>query len=304
MPGTSSYKTYGEFLAERFDRKMQKLSVNVGFSCPNRDGSIGSGGCLYCNNDAFVPAYCNPGDSVTEQLRKGKEFFGRKYPDMGYMAYFQAYTSTYSNMGRLLAAYREALEVPGVEALVIATRPDCVPDRLLTELATLGRETGSRIMMEIGVESTFDATLKAVNRGHTWQQAADAINRCASSGFDVCVHLIFGLPGETRAMMLESVERVCSLPVTSLKFHQLQVVKGSALHMQRERGEVDVKLFDVDEYLDLCVDIVGRVPRHIAIERFTASSPAHLLEAPRWNLKNYQFVNLLNNRLEGFTCRR
>lgn len=299
MPETSSYKTYSEFLAERFPWKMQKLSVNVGFTCPNRDGSIGTGGCTYCNNDAFVPRYCSTTDPVAEQLRKGKDFFGRKYPDMHYMAYFQAYTSTYSNVDTLLRAYAEALNVDAVEALVIATRPDCLSKQLLTDLKRLSDETGARIMFEIGVESSHDATLAIVNRGHTWARAQLAIDMIAQEGFDVCAHLIFGLPGETLRMMLQSVDRIVAAPVTSLKFHQLQVIKGTPMHRQWELGEVMLKLFGSDEYLALCEEVIDHVPHHIAIERFTASTPSHLLVAPRWNLKNYQFVNLLNARIKG-----
>lgn len=273
---------------------MQKLSVNTGSTCPNRDGTIGTGGCYYCNNLAFVPSYCSPADSVTEQLEKGKAFFGRKYPDMRYLAYFQAYTSTYSrHRERSTAYYREALQVDKIEGSVISTRPDCIDDRLLSELESLSERTGKRIMFEIGIETIHDETLKSINRGHTCRQAVEAIEKTASGKFDICVHLIMGLPGETESMMLETIDFVCGLPVTSLKLHQLQIIEGTRFARLWRENPGMFRLFSAGEYLDFCRKVIKRVPGHIAIERFTSSAPEKLLLAPRWGMKNHEFVDKL-----------
>lgn len=291
------YRDYSSLLAELFPgSKMQKLTINAGFSCPNRDGTIGRGGCAYCDNQSFSPSLPSPGN-ITAQLEAGKRFFGRKYPEMRYLAYFQSYTNTHGDPGRLLSLYREALAVEGVDGLIIGTRPDCVPQPLLEMIAGLN----APVMLEFGAESSHNATLERVNRCHTWEQTVDAVERSAALGFHVGLHFIMGLPGDTRPMMLETVRRACDLPVSSLKFHQLQLIRNTPL---ANDPPADLTLFSVNDYLDLCVDIIATVrqaaPR-IAIERFTSSAPADLLVAPKWGLKNYQFTNLLRNRLAAIT---
>lgn len=286
------YTDYATYLSRHFDGKVQKLTVDAGFSCPNRDGSKGRGGCAYCNNASFSPSLPGNAKSVTEQLTAGKKFFASKYPSMRYLAYFQSYTNTYGDIRQLMALYNEALSVPDVVGLIIGTRPDMMPDSLLEELARLAQE-GRYIMVEYGAESCHDKTLERVNRCHTWADTVDAVNRTHDAGLHVGLHLIMGLPGESRDMMLETVRKSCQLPVDVLKLHQLQILRGTRLALETDT----IKTFELDEYLDLCVEIVSLVPRHIAIERFTSSAPASLLIAPRWGVKNYQFVNLLNNRL-------
>lgn len=287
------YTDYATYLSRHFNGKVQKLTVDAGFTCPNRDGSKGRGGCAYCNNASFSPSLQGNAKSVTEQLAAGKDFFACKYPTMRYLAYFQSYTNTYGDVGRLMALYREALSVPDVVGLIIGTRPDMMPDRLLEELAGLAQE-GRYIMIEYGAESCHDETLERVNRCHTWDDTVDAVNRTHDAGLHVGLHLIMGLPGESRDMMLETVRRSCQLPVDVLKLHQLQILRGTRLALEADR----IRTFTVSDYIDLCADIVRIVPRSIAIERFTSSAPAELLIAPRWGLKNYQFVNLLKKRLE------
>lgn len=299
------YRDYSDFLAERFPgRKMQKLTVDAGFSCPNRDGTLSRGGCSYCNNSSFSPMSDGSGRthlSVPEQIERSREFFGRKYPDMGYLAYFQSYTNTHGEISRLLALYDEALGAPGVEGLVIGTRPDCLPEPLLDALEGR-RRTGARIMIELGVESSYDETLRRVNRCHTWACVEDAVARLRRHEIPVGLHLIMGLPGESRAMMLETVRRAAALRPDTIKFHQLQIIEGSALARQYTADSRCVELFTPEAYLDLCVEIVGlmnTLAPGTAIDRFTSSAPADMLVAPRWGLKNYQFVNLLHRRLAG-----
>lgn len=292
---TIPYRDYSAFLAGHFPCKMQKIAVDAGFSCPNRDGTISTGGCSYCNNASFNPAYCRTGLSVTDQLKRGKEFFGRKYPQMRYLAYFQAYTSTHSaHTEALMELYREALAVDGVDGLIISTRPDCVDPALLSRIASLGK-----VIMEYGAESSHDATLAAVNRGHTWADTCRAVRATAEAGMPVGLHLIMGLPGETTDMMLQTIDRINTLPVDVVKIHQLQLIRGTRLASQVSSGELSVSLFDVDSYIRLCADIINRLRPDIAIERFVSQSPDDLLIAPRWGLKNYQFTNLLLNYLNG-----
>ncbi len=286
------YTDYASYLARYFDGKVQKLTVNAGFTCPNRDGSKGRGGCSYCNNASFSPAITGHDSSVTGQIEAGKRFFGRKYPSMKYLAYFQSYTSTYGDIERLIDLYQEALSVDGVVGLVIGTRPDMMPQALLDRLAEIGRER--YVMIEYGAESSHDVTLGLVNRCHTWSDTVNAVMRTHRAGIHVGLHLIMGLPGETRDMMLQTVRHVCALPVDVLKFHQLQILRGTRLAIKAD----SLRTFTVGDYIDLCADIVEIVPHSIAIERFTSSAPAELLIAPRWGLKNYQFVNLLKKRLE------
>ncbi len=291
------YRDFAAFLSERFDHKVQKITVNAGFSCPNRDGSKGRGGCSYCNNRSFSPAFAEGAVNIEEQLEKGKQFFARKYPEMRYLAYFQAYTNTHSNNKEaLLRLYERALAVDDVEGLIIGTRPDCVDSDLLKRIASL-RSDGNLIMMEYGAETSHDATLEAVNRCHTWQDTVNAVNLTARSGLTVGIHLIMGLPGETEDMMLETIRRVNTLPVDVVKIHQLQVIKGTLLGRQWENGEITLPVFTPESYAELCCKIVRTLRKDIAIERFVSSSPAELLIAPRWGLKNYEFTAIVNRKL-------
>lgn len=289
------YRDFSDFLAEHFSGKIQKISINAGFTCPNRDGTVGTGGCTYCNNQTFNPSYCVPTLTVTQQLEEGKRFFARKYPEMRYLAYFQAYTNTYGDVERLRALYEEALAVDGVVGLIIGTRPDCMPDVLLDYLESLSRRCF--VLVEYGAETSHNSTLALINRCHTWEQTVDAVTRTVARGIHVGLHFIMGLPGETVDMMLQSVDALSRLPVDTVKFHQLQIIRGTRLARDIEKGLYDVPRMTVEEYIDLCAKIVRRINPAIAIERFTSQSPEELLIYPKWGLKNYQFVNLLNGRL-------
>lgn len=295
---TTPWRNYSDYLSRIFPGiKVQKIAVNAGFSCPNRDGTKGRGGCTYCNNTTFNPAYCSPRLSVAQQMAKGRDFFARKYPEMKYLAYFQAYTNTHGPVDRVLGLYREALSQPDVVGLIIGTRPDCMPDPLLEQLARM-RAEGVYIMIEYGAESSHDETLRRVNRCHTWSDTADAVRRTHSAGIDTGLHLIMGLPGETREMMLSTIDAVNTLPVDTVKIHQLQLVRETRMAADIEAGLYDIPRFTVEEYADLCRDIVRRLRSDIAIERFVSQSPADMLIYPRWGLKNYQFTNLLQQRLK------
>ena len=295
MTERKRYREFGDFLRERFPFKAQKIAINAGFTCPNRDGSKGRGGCTYCNNQTFNPGYCQTDKSVTDQLAEGVRFFSRKYPEMRYLAYFQAYTSTYGEQERLERLYEEALGYPGVVGLVIGTRPDCMPDRLLDYLARLSERV--LVLVEYGVESTLDRTLRRINRGHDFAEAEEAIRRTAARGIAVGAHLILGLPGESRDEILGHADRLSELPLTTLKLHQLQLIRHTRMALEFERQPEDFHLFTVDEYIDLAIDFIERLDPAIALERFVSQSPKELLIAPDWGLKNYEFTARVNRRL-------
>lgn len=288
-------KEYNQYIREKIGRRGQKLSVNIGASCPNRDGSIGVGGCAFCNNKSFSPEYCDAEKSVTQQITEGKAFFRKKYPDMAYLAYFQSYTNTYGETKKLLTLYKEALACEEVLGIVIGTRPDCIAEDLLEGLAEIAKET--YVCVELGAESIYDETLKKINRGHTWSCTQEAVDRLARKGIDVGLHFIMGLPGESRDDMLKVADEVSKMPIALIKLHQLQIIESSLFARSFLSGELDVELWTAEEYLDFCAAFVKRLREDIVIERFTSQSPPEMVIAPKWGLKNYEFMNLLRKRI-------
>lgn len=296
------YNDYTTFLRRHFDVKVQKLTVNAGFTCPNRDGTVGWGGCTYCNNQTFNPDYCRTERSVTEQLMEGKHFFARKYPDMRYLAYFQAYTNTYASLPALQRLYEEALAVDGVVGLVIGTRPDCMPASLLFYLEQLARHTF--VLVEYGIESTSDDTLRRINRGHTMAVAADAIERTAACGIPVGGHVILGLPGEDDRCLMRQARDVSALPLTLLKMHQLQLVRGTRMAAEFQADPSSFRLYTADEYVDVVVGYLRRLRPSLVVERFVSQSPRQLLLAPDWGLKNYEFTARVVRRMQELGARQ
>lgn len=273
---------------------MQKLSVNTGNTCPNRDGTLGRGGCIYCNNLSFTPAYCFDGMSVARQIEAGKRFFGRKYRDMQFLAYFQSYTSTYAtDTARFSAIISEALDIDRVVGIVIGTRPDCLDPETIDMLAAHNAE--APVFIELGIESLCDETLRLINRGHTARQSRQAIHQLVERSLHVGAHLIAGLPGESQQIMLDSILEVCDLGVESIKLHQLQILRDTPLHKLWETGQIKLHPWNLNDYLDFCVKVIETVPEEMCIERFLASAPPDMVVAPRWNIKNYEFVNKLNS---------
>lgn len=290
------YNEYGTWLKQQFPFKVQKISLNAGFTCPNRDGSIGVGGCTYCNNQTFNPAYCQTEKSITQQLEEGKCFFGKKYPEMKYLAYFQAYTNTYGKVEDLVRKYEEALNVDGVVGLVIGTRPDCMPDELLDYLEELNKRTF--LVVEYGIESVYDKTLLSINRGHNHRATVAAIERTAARGIKTGGHIILGLPGETNEDILKEASILSALPLTTLKLHQLQLIKGTRMADDFFQDSSSFHLFTADEYVDLVIDFVERLDPSIILERFVSQSPSSLLAVKGWGLKNYEFVEKVRKRME------
>ena len=290
------YVEFGPWLQSELGCKVQKISVNAGMTCPNRDGTLGTGGCTFCNNQTFNPAYCRTEKSVTQQLEEGKQFFARKYPAMKYLAYFQAYTNTYAELDRLVSLYEEALRVPDVVGLVIGTRPDCMPDNLLDYLEELNRRTF--LIVEYGVESANDETLLRINRGHTFRQSCEAIRRTAERGIRVGAHVILGFPREPFDELMRQAEEIGRLPLTTLKLHQLQIIRGTQL--AREYAEQPWAVPTAEEYIDLVLHYISRLPYGLVMERFVSQSPPEMVIAPQWGLKNHEFANLLRNRIAKF----
>ena len=289
------YNDLSAYLAAQFPYKVQKISLNAGFTCPNRDGTVGYGGCTYCNNQTFNPAYCKTEKSVTEQLEEGKKFFARKYPEMKFLAYFQAYTNTYAELEELKRKYEEALSVSDVVGLVIGTRPDCMPDALLDYLEELNKRTF--LIVEYGVESTDNITLRRINRGHTFEVAEEAICKTSARGIRVGAHIILGLPGEEREALVKQAGLLSSLPLTTLKLHQLQLIKGTRMASEHEKQPEDFHLYTADEYIDLVIDYVEHLRPDIVLERFVSQSPKELLIAPDWGLKNHEFTDKVKKRM-------
>ena len=288
------YKEFGTWLQAELGCKAQKLSVDAGLPCPNRDGTVGRGGCTFCDNRTFNPAYCRQGGSITDQLEAGKRFFSRKYPSMKYLAYFQSYSNSYGTLSHLKDLYEEALRVPDVVGLVIGTRPDCMPDALLEYLEELNRRTF--LLVEYGVESANEETLVRVNRGHTFAQARECIIRTAQRGIRVGVHMILGFPWEPRSELISQAQLIASLPITPLKLHQLQVIRGTQL--AREYELHPWPLPTAEEYVDLVLEYISHLPPSLVLERFVSQSPPEYVIAPRWGLKNHEFSALVKKAIQ------
>lgn len=287
---------FAHFIRSFFpNEKIQKITLNAGTTCPNRDGLRGRGGCTYCNNHSFSPAFAEGKSSITEQLERGIEFFRYKYPEMRYLAYFQTYTSTYGKTTKeLIALYREALQNPKVVGVIVGTRPDCMPEELLDFFTELKRS--HFVAVEYGVESTNDFTLESVNRGHTWQQSCEAIEKTASKGIPVGAHLILGLPGEEHSDFMTHAKRLSHLPLSLLKIHQLQIVKHTVMAAHYSAHPEAFHFFTPDEYADLCLDFLEQLSPTITVDRFVSQTPPELLIAPRWDMKNYAFTALLQRK--------
>lgn len=291
---TPYYYDYGTWIRHRFPFRVQKISVDAGFTCPNRDGRLSTGGCIYCDNRTFNPAYCQRQDSITLQLEAGKLFFARKYPEMKYLAYFQAYTNTYASIDHLRQLYEEALRVKDVVGIVIGTRPDCVSDELLDYLEDLNRRTF--LIVEYGVESANDETLQRINRGHNFEQSRVAIEKTHQRDILTGAHIILGLPGEDAQESLRQAPVISSLPIDILKIHQMQIIRGTRLAAEFERNPFHI--YDIDEYIHLIASYIQRLRKDLILERFVSQSPKELLIAPHWGLKNHEFTDLLNNYLK------
>jgi hypothetical protein len=292
------YNSFVGFLKEKYGCRLQKLVVDAGFSCPNRDGTLSTGGCTYCDNAAFHPGYSTPDKSITRQLDEGIEFHQGRYRSVTkYLAYFQAYSNTYGPLSKMRKAYEEALAHKDVVGIVVGTRPDCIDAEKLDYLKELSQD--KVVIVEYGIESCHDVTLHRINRGHTFAQARRAVELTAEKGIMQGAHFIFGLPGETIPMMMEMAPAINALPLDSVKFHQLQIIKGTAMEREfRERKE-DFVTFTLDGYIDFFVDFLERLMPDLRIERFAGEVPPRFVNETPWGLvRNPQLLEMLEKRLE------
>jgi radical SAM protein (TIGR01212 family) len=292
------FNAYSNYFRKLYGARVQKVSIDAGFTCPNRDGSKGSGGCTYCNNDAFNPSYCIPEKSVTQQIEEGIDFHRKRYREAGsYLAYFQAYSNTYASLDRMKTLYEEALAYPGVTGLIIGTRPDCIDDEKLSYLKELSGRC--YLAVEFGIESCYDKTLIRINRGHSFREAEEAVNTTSALGLNTGAHFIFGLPGETKEEMLAEADIISKLPLKTVKFHQLQIIKGTVMEEEYLANPFDFQLFSWEEYLDFFVRFLERLNPQIVVERFTGEAPPRFLIRSLWGMKRTdQIVSLVEKRLE------
>ena len=291
------YHSYAGYFRRLFGGRVQKLSVDAGFTCPNRDGTIARGGCTFCNNGAFTPSYCHPSKSVGRQIAEGIEFHRRRYRGASrYLVYFQAFSNTYAPLGRLRELFGEALAHPEVIGLVVGTRPDCVDEEKLDYLAELARDR--YVAVEYGIESTFDQTLRAVNRGHDFAAAERAVRLTADRGLPVGAHFILGLPGESDEMLLAQTARINALPLATVKFHQLQIFRDTPMAAQYDADPGRFRFWTLDEYIDLFVAILRRLRPSLVVERFASEAPPRYHYGPGWGMvRNEQLWALLEKRL-------
>ena len=291
------YNDFSSFIRRKFNGRVQKVSIDAGFTCPNKDGIKGVGGCTYCNNNTFNPDYCKPIKPIKQQIEEGIVFFSKKYKTQKYLAYFQAFTNTYAPLADLKKMYKEALSHPDVIGLVIATRPDSIKDEVLDYLEELAAKDYF-IKLEFGLESTKNETLVEINRCQTHEEAIDTFKRADGRGLHLGGHLILGLPGETKEDMLNHARKVSHLPMNTLKIHHLQIVKHTMMAVQFKKTPEMFTFMELDEYIDLVVDFLEILNPEIIVERFFSESPARMLIYPKYGLKNFEVKHLVEKRLE------
>lgn len=293
------FNSYAEYFRREFGGRVQKLSIDAGFTCPNRDGTKAIGGCSYCNNDAFNPSYCSPEKPVSQQILEGIEFHNVRYRRAdNYLAYFQPYSNTYAPIGRLKEIYDEALSFENVVGLVIGTRPDCIDDEKLEYFARLSEK--HYVIIEYGIESCYDRTLKMINRQQTFAETVEAIRRTKEFGIKTGGHIIFGLPGESREEMLDEAAIISELPLDTIKLHQLQIIKGTAMEKQYEADPTQFKFFELQEYIDLVINFTEQLNPEIVIERFAGEVPPRYLVGPSWGLiRNSEILVKIEKQLEA-----
>ena len=292
------FNSYSRYFARQFGSRVQKISIDAGFSCPNRDGKISTGGCTFCSNEAFNPSYCRPEKTFRQQIEEGIDFHRRRYRRASqYLAYFQPFSNTYKPLDELKGIYQQALDVPEITGIVIGTRPDLIDDGILQYLNEIQKT--HYVMLEYGVESVYDETLKRVNRGHDFATAERAIRMTAEYGIPCGAHFIFGLPSESKEMMLNAADIISQLPLTTVKFHQLQIFKGTKMAEEYQTHPEAFHLFDLEEYIDFVIDFAERLNPNIVIERFAGEVPPRYLVSEPWMKLRYdEVLSRIEKRME------
>lgn len=286
------FNSYNEYFKKEFGERVQKVSIDAGFTCPNRDGTLAFGGCTYCNNDAFNPSYCQPHKPIKQQLEEGIEFHLKRYRRANkYLAYFQTYSNTFAPLEKLKKIYEEALSHPNVIGLVIGTRPDCIDDEKLEYFSQLNKN--NYLIIEYGIESCYNKTLEKINRQHTFEQSVEAIEKTAKKGIKIGSHIIFGLPRESRKEMMDQVKILSALPINNIKFHQLQIIKNTVMAVEYKKNPAAFNLFTLDDYIDFIVEFTSHLNPSFIVERFTGEVPPRFLAGPNWGLIRNDQVNFL-----------
>ena len=294
--GGRRYNAYNDWVKRAHGGRLQKVSVDAGFTCPNRDGTLGVGGCTFCNNDGFTPSYLREQRGILAQIDTGVAFMRRRYPDTkAFLAYFQSYSNTYGDLARLRECYETALGHPDIAGLVVGTRPDCLPDDVLDYLAGLARRVP--LELEIGIESCDDAVLRDCLRGHDFACTQDAVRRAARRGLAVTGHLLLGLPLETRETLIEGARALARLPLDALKFHQLQIIRGTRLANRYRADPAGVPLMNPEAYLDAVIDMLEHLPPRIRIQRLGSEVPPAQRVSPDWGIRLSRFPAMLDARL-------
>lgn len=290
------FNAYAAYFKKHFGSRVQKVSIDAGFTCPNRDGTVGTGGCTFCNNNAFNPSYCQHGLSIPEQIQKGINFHKNRYRTANkFLAYFQAYSNTYKPLDQLKNIYNTALEQEGIVGLVIGTRPDCVSPELLDYFALLSKKV--YLIVEYGIESTNDQVLQSINRGHTFSQAQWALHETANRGIHTGGHFILGLPGESADDICSAISIINQLPLTTIKFHQLQIIKNTKMAAEYTLTPEKFQLYDINQYLQLLVQIVEKLNPAIMIERISGEAPPEHILANRWGVRADKVLQSFENQL-------
>lgn len=292
------FNSYTEYFRQHFGERVQKVTIDAGFTCPNRDGTKGKGGCTYCNNDSFNPSYCQPYKGITKQIDEGVEFHANRYRRADkFLAYFQAYSNTYAPLDKLKTMYDEALAVPGIAGLVIGTRPDCIDDEKLDYFQALSEKY--YVIIEYGLESCYNRTLDRINRCHTFEESVDAIERTAKRGIKTGAHFIIGLPGESREDIMNEIPLINNLPLNTIKFHQLLIVKNTAMALEYAQNPEHFNFFTVEEYIGFFIQMLEKLNPAFVIERFTSEVPPRYQAGPNWGLvRTPALLQMLENRLE------
>ncbi len=298
------FNSYSRYFRELFGSRVQKVAINAGFTCPNRDGSVGTGGCTFCNNEAFTPSYCQPSKSIAQQIDEGIEFHARRYRKAGkYLAYFQSFSNTYAPLETLRTIYGEALAHPALAGIVVGTRPDCVDGEKLDFFAELSRDR--YVAIEYGIESTFDQTLRAINRGHDFATARRAVEMTAARGIHTGAHFILGFPDETDEMLLAQAGTINSLPLTTVKFHQLQIFKNTAMAAEWEQSPERFTFKNMEEYIEFFIAILRRLRPSLVVERFAGEAPPRYRVGRDWGLvRNEELAARLDRRLAELDVRQ
>ncbi|MGB2692708.1 MAG: TIGR01212 family radical SAM protein [Thermodesulfobacteriota bacterium] len=288
------YNTYRPYIKEKLGYRVNKLSVDMGFTCPNRDGNLAIGGCVYCNNDSFVPPYARARFSMDEQVSNGMEYLRKRFKAEKFIIYFQSYTNTYDSVEKLEEMYRKALAYDDVIGLAVGTRSDCVDEEKLDMFEELAKDY--YVSLEYGIESIYDKTLEFMNRGHDYQSVLDAIEMSKGRGFEIGAHIIVGMPTETKEEMLQMADEVSSLGIDVFKVHNLHIVRNTPL--ARMYKAEPFELFGFKEYITFIVDFLERISPDMIIERLFTDTPHQLLIAPDWGKSHLQILQAIEAELE------